>query len=86
VLRLLSAHGVFVWTRDGFAHSPASRLLQVEHPQSMRAFVRMFGLRSSWDIFGALEHGVRTGEPAAKQVLPDGFWARTRCPRAMPTS
>lgn len=74
VLRLLSAHGVFAATRDGFAHSAASRLLQVEHPQSMRAFVRMFGLRSNWDIFGALEHGVRTGDPAASQVLPNGFW------------
>jgi hypothetical protein len=74
VLRLLSAHGVFASTRDGFAHSQASRLLQAEHPQSMRAFVRMFGLRSNWDIFGALDHSVRTGQPAADQVLPTGFW------------
>jgi hypothetical protein len=74
VLRLLSAHGVFTSTRGGFAHSPASRLLQAGHPQSMRAFVRMFGLRSNWDILGALDHSVRTGRPAADQVLPNGFW------------
>jgi hypothetical protein len=74
VLRLLSAHGVFTSTGGGFAHSPASRLLRADHPQSMRAFVRMFGLRSNWDIFGALEHSVRTGEPAADKVLPNGFW------------
>jgi hypothetical protein len=74
VLRLLSAHGVFTSTRGGFAHSPASRLLQAKHPQSMRAFVRMFGLRSNWDILGALDHSVRTGQPSADQVLPDGFW------------
>jgi hypothetical protein len=73
-LRLLSAHGVFRSTDRGFAHSPASRLLRADHPQSMRAFVRMFGLRSNWDIFGALDHSVRTGQPAADQVLPNGFW------------
>lgn len=74
VLRLLSAHGVFASTRGGFAHSPASLLLQAEHPQSMRAFVRMFGQRSNWDIIGALDHSIRTGQPAADQVLPNGFW------------
>lgn len=74
VLRLLSAHGVFTSTDRGFAHSPASRLLQAEHPQSMRALVRMFGLRSNWDILGALDHSVRTGQPAADKVLPGGFW------------
>jgi hypothetical protein len=40
----------------------------------MRAFVRMFGLRSNWDILGALDHSVRTGQPAADKVLPSGFW------------
>lgn len=74
VLRLLSAHGVFTCTGGGFAHSPASRLLRADHPQSMRAFVRMFGLRSNWDIFGALDHSVRTGQPAADKVLPNGLW------------
>jgi O-methyltransferase domain len=74
VMRLLSAHGVFTCTSGGFAHSPASRLLRTDHPQSMRAFVRMFGLRSNWDIFGALDHSVRTGQPAADKVLPNGFW------------
>lgn len=74
VMRLLSAHGVFSCTGKGFAHSPASRLLRTDHPQSMRSFVRMFGLRSNWDILGALDHSVRTGQAAADQVLPDGFW------------
>ena len=40
-LRLLAANGVFEY-RDGlFAHSPASRLLRVDHPQSMRQLARM---------------------------------------------
>ena len=43
VLRLLSAHGVFESQGDKFCHSPASRLLRADHPQSMRAFARMLG-------------------------------------------
>src|SRR5271154_5025649 len=44
VLCLLSAHGVVEVQCDAFADTPASRLLRSEHPQSMRAFVQMFGL------------------------------------------
>ena len=75
VLRLLAAHGVFELQGDTVRHSPASRLLQTDHPQSMRAFARMFGLPLNWAIFGALEHAVRTGRPAVATVHPDGFWA-----------
>lgn len=75
VLRLLSAHGVFESQGDTFRHSPASRLLRTDHPQSLRALARMFGLPSNWAIYGALEHSVRTGLPAADKVLPGGFWA-----------
>ena len=75
VLRLLAAHGVFEVQGDTFRHSPASRLLRSDHPQSMRAFARMFGLPIFWATFGAMEHSVRTGLPAAAKVFPEGFWA-----------
>lgn len=75
VLRLLAAHGVFASQGDTFCHSPISRLLRTDHPQSLRAFTRMFGLPSWWAIYGALEHAVRTGRPATDDVLPDGFYA-----------
>ena len=75
VLRLLAAHGVFEMHGDTFRHSAASRLLRTDHPQSMRAFARMFGLPLNWAIFEALEHSVRTGQPAAAKVFPEGFWA-----------
>jgi len=75
VLRLLSAHGVFESQGDKFCHSPASRLLRADHPQSMRAFARMLGLPPLWQPFQALEHAVRTGLPAVDKVLPGGFWA-----------
>jgi hypothetical protein len=74
VLRLLSAHGVFERQADGFRHSPASRLLRADHPQSMRDFVRMFGLPINWTAYGALEHSIRTGLPATEKILPGGFW------------
>ena len=58
VLRLLAAHGGFEAQGEMFHHSPASRLLQTDHPQSMRAFARMFGLPVNWAISGAMEHSV----------------------------
>jgi len=66
---------VFEVQGDTFRHSPASRLLRSDHPQSMRAFARMFGLPIFWATFGAMEHSVRTGLPAAAKVFPEGFWA-----------
>ena len=75
VLRLLAAHGVFEVQGDAVRHSPASRLLRADHPQSMRAFAQMFGLPVFWATFEAMEHSVRTGGPATAEVFPDGFWA-----------
>ena len=74
VLRLLAAHGVFEAKGDRFAHSPASRLLRSDHPRSLRALARMFGLSPTWQTFGAMDHSVRTGLPAAEKALPGGFW------------
>ncbi len=72
-LRLLSAHGVFESQGDKFLHSPASRLLRADHPQSMRGFARMFGLGINWATYGELEHSIRTGLPAGDKVIPGGF-------------
>ena len=74
VLRLLSAYGVFESHGDAFRHSPASQLLRTDHPQSMRALVRMFGLPINWTICGALEESVKTGLPAAPKIVPEGIW------------
>lgn len=74
-LRLLSAHGIFATHGiDAFGHTPASRLLRSDHPQSMRDFARMIGLPIHWTIYGALAHSMDTGRPATEQVLPDGYW------------
>ncbi len=75
VLRLLSAYGVFESRDDKFRHSPASRLLRTDHPQSMRDFARMCGLSINWAVSGQLDYSVRTGLPAADRIHPGGFWA-----------
>jgi hypothetical protein len=74
VLRLLAAYGVFEWDAGLVAHTPASRLLRADHPQSCRSLVRMFGLPGFWSAVGDLEYAIRTGTPSADHVLDGGFW------------
>ena len=72
VLRALAAHAVFEEVGDRFGHSPASRLLRSDHPQSQRSFVRMMGLPFHWAAYGELAHAVRTGDAAATRVVAGG--------------
>jgi hypothetical protein len=74
MLRLLAVAGVFEARGNGWAHTDLSRLLRNDHPQSMRAFVRMIGSRVNWTAAGELEHAARTGETAAEKVIPGGLW------------
>ena len=74
VMPLLSAHGVFEIQDNRFCHSPASRLLLNDHPQSMGAFVQMFGLPLLWEAYGVLDYTLRTGRPAMEKVAPAGWW------------
>ena len=79
-LRLVSAYGIFEPSNDsdghkGFAHTPGSRLLRTDHPQSMRSFVRMIGNSLNWKSFEVLDHSIRTGKPATEQITPGGAWA-----------
>ncbi|MDP6469277.1 MAG: methyltransferase [Pirellulaceae bacterium] len=74
-LRLLSAHGVFQQCDGTYMHTPASRLLRSDHPQSMRSFVRMQGIPALWHIWEHLDHSLRSGRSAAEKTLPNGgFW------------
>jgi hypothetical protein len=75
VLRVLASHGIFEQRGEHFGHSPASRLLRTDHPQSMRALAQMLGNSINWASFGALGHSIKTGGPAAETVLPGGVWA-----------
>jgi len=74
VIRLLSLYGVFQYADGVVSHSPSSRLLRQDHPQSMRSLVRMFGLPGFWSAVGELAAAVKSGEPSADRVLPGGIW------------
>lgn len=74
-LRLLAAHGVFEMDGTEYRHSPASRLLRSDHPQSLRAFARMFGLPIFWSTCGDLNQALSTGQPSATKAYKNGFWA-----------
>ena len=69
VLRLLASHGIFD-RRDGkYVHNRLSRALRSDHPQSMRAYVRLVGLPVFWKSWGALEQVVRSGKPAVEDIF-----------------
>jgi len=74
VLHLLSTYGIFDRRGDGYAHTDASRLLQSEHPMSMRAYARMIGMPVIRASLDQLEYSVRTGSPATQVVAADGLW------------
>ena len=64
MLRLLATYGVFAHEDGGYVHTPASRLLRSDHPESLRSFARMHGLEPMWGGFTGLAHAAQTGKPA----------------------
>jgi hypothetical protein len=78
-----SAHGVFAYSEDRFAHTAASRLLRADHPYSMRDFVAIFGTPTATEHLGYFDYALQTGSPAPYKVNLDGFFASSR---AIPAS
>ena len=74
ILHLLAAHGVFEIEEETVRHTPHSRLLQSAHPQSLRSMVRMIGAPVNSQPVEHLLHSLTTGESAAPQAYPEGFW------------
>jgi len=68
-LRLLASHGVFDRRKGKYVHNALSRALRSDHPQSMRAYVRLVGLPVFWKSWGALEQVVRSGKPAVTDIF-----------------
>lgn len=75
VLRLLASHGIFESRNGAWAHTPESRLLRDDHPQSIRAWARLMGLPFAWQSWGYLEHALRTGKAAITKLDADGPFA-----------
>jgi len=74
ILRLIATAGVFESHGDHWTHTPLSRALRDDHPQSMRAFVRMIGDHLNWGAVGELDHALATGRPSVEKLAPDGIW------------
>jgi hypothetical protein len=72
VLRAVASFGVFEEVDGRYRHSPASRLLRSDHPQSQRPLVRMMGMPVHWAAYGELEYAVRTGDAAMSRIAPGG--------------
>src|SRR5262245_7745072 len=68
LMRVLCDHGIFELDGGRFSHTPVSRLVKSDHPQSLRSYVRMIGLPWFWGAYQHLEDAVRTGKPALKMV------------------
>lgn len=73
VMRYATTFGVFEEVGAGqFHHTVRSRLLRSDHPQSLRGSMRLVG--PAWTLFGALDHSMQTGRPAAEAIVPGGVW------------
>ena len=69
LLLMLASIGIFAENAGGkFEHTPLSRTLSREHPQSVRSFAIMLGSDFFWRPWGELREAVRTGRPAFDYV------------------
>jgi hypothetical protein len=75
VLRLMANYGVFAVEDGRFRHTPASRQMREDAPDSMRAWIRSTGMELNWQSYGKMEHTVRTGEPARRLFTGGDFFA-----------
>jgi O-methyltransferase domain/Dimerisation domain len=75
VLRLLAADGIFESKAGAWTHTPASQLLREDHPQSVRAFLRLMGMPFIWESWAHMDHSLRTGEPGVTKLEAGGPFA-----------
>jgi hypothetical protein len=74
MLTLVATAGVFRAADGGWAHTPLSDLLRSDHPQSLRAFVRMSGSDPLWSAAGALTASVRSGDSGIQEATGRSIW------------
>jgi hypothetical protein len=77
-LRLLAGFGLFLEIEPGvFANNDASELLR-DRPGGLRNWTLYATSRYIWDAWGAVDHAVRTGEPAFVEAHGASFWEYLR--------
>jgi hypothetical protein len=82
VLRALAAVGVFHEEEDRrFSLAPMGQFLRSDAERSVEPWAVFLGRPSQWAAWGALLHGVRTGETPFRHVHGAGPWEyRARYP------
>jgi hypothetical protein len=77
-LRLLAGFGLFVELEPGvFANNEASELLR-DRPGGLRNWTLYAASRYIWDAWGAVDHALRTGEPAFVEAHGASLWGYLR--------
>jgi len=70
VLRALAGSGIFAEDAEGrFALTPLAEPLRSDAAMSLRAYAEMQGAPWVWQAMGAMEHSLRTGEPAFRHIF-----------------
>ena len=70
VMRLLASVGVFAELPGKvFAITPMSQLMRSDVPGSLRDMILWISNRFHFQVFGDLEHSLRTGQPAVEKVF-----------------
>ncbi|MEU3711105.1 methyltransferase [Streptomyces catenulae] len=62
LLRTLKQYGIFTETPEGHVHTPASRLLREDHPETLKFWVQWVTEPWTWELWPHLEEAVRTGK------------------------
>jgi len=75
LLRALRCYDVFTETDEGIAHTPVSRLLRGDHPQSLKNWVLWVTEPWAWELWPDLEQAVRTGRGHFEERYGASFFA-----------
>ncbi|MFE0171392.1 methyltransferase [Streptomyces sp. NPDC059002] len=74
LLRTLKHYGIFTETEAGHVHTPASRLLRDDHPESLKFWVLWVTEPWTWELWPRLEKAVRTGKGDFEEVYGTDFF------------
>lgn len=73
LLRALAGLELFSETAEGFIHTPRSRLLRRDHPQSQYLAAAVYGAEH-YTAWGDLYQAVKSGEPIFEQRFGQGYY------------
>ncbi|MDN5757379.1 MAG: hypothetical protein L0H59_02420 [Tomitella sp.] len=76
LMRLLTAHGVFMEARPGtFGLNSLAELLRADHPSGMRTQLDLDAFGGRMDLaFTGIMHTLRSGQPAFESIFGATFW------------